>query len=222
MAQTPLGVNNSESWQLDGYSSKSLPTHWIAWKLGSSLHLVLLPSASPVFLLPQSTAVRPLEVLVAPPCRPPDWAHGCKAPLESLEVGLTGQFAVETCVVHWKKPWFLLVSGCSFVRWLLNHGRPWCSKTKMDNWKNHPIVWDWKSTSTYDTYLGDSFKLGIPSHHACFNTESWSSMTWMIWGYILVRKPPFFGGKQNDMKHSKIPHDSWNLPTAMGQNWVPQ
>ena len=88
---------------IGGHSSKSLPTHWIAWKLGSSLHLVLLPSASPVFLLPQSTAVRPLEVPVAPPCRPPDWAHGCKAPLESLEVGLTRQFAVETCVVHWKK-----------------------------------------------------------------------------------------------------------------------
>ena len=27
-------------------------------------------------------------------------------------------------------------------------------------------------------------KWGIPSrHHGCFNTKSWSSMSWMIWGY---------------------------------------
>ena len=28
------------------------------------------------------------------------------------------------------------------------------------------------------------------SHHSCFNTKSWSSMTWMIWGYCGFGKPP--------------------------------
>ena len=27
-----------------------------------------------------------------------------------------------------------------------------------------------------------NLKCGTPSHHGCFNTKSWSCMTWMIWG----------------------------------------
>ena len=33
---------------------------------------------------------------------------------------------------------------------------------------------------------------GSQTHHGCFNTISWSSMTWMIWGYHHVRTPFFY------------------------------
>ena len=62
------------------------------------------------------------------------------------------------------------------------------------------------------THMGGFLRHGgFPSHHGCFNTKLWSSMTWMIWGvYPYFRKPPHITGTINWLFNSYMNPDSWD------------
>ena len=66
----------------------------------------------------------------------------------------------------------MMFNGKPMTKWV-SHGQPNFKKPGTTVMAKDP------TTQQNGGFLSHG---GFPSHHACFNTNSWLSMTWMIWG----------------------------------------
>ena len=99
----------------------------------------------------------------------------------------------------WTAETSLLILKWQFLGWSNANVSPELRLSNMA-WNTHHLVWGFSQPrfrtrrgmvkSQRETWCLKSW--GIPGrHHGCFNTKSWSSMTWMIWEYPHFSTPHY-------------------------------